>query len=244
MPQRERTKHKGIYKIGEIYYVAFRDGTVRTSRNGIPYYVKRQKRIGPHLADAVKFKVEMETRVKGNKYELARVQAKTTFNELVDASLNEGDGKRYITLFIPAYLKYFGGRKLSQVTRKDLFEFRDWVKTTPKQRGGKSVTDTTVNRALAGLRRLFHFALAEEYLEESPFPNWPKSGLFYPEQRGLRNFFTEKQVDQIIDASPEWLRPMIIVACYTGLRLGESLALRWDWIDIEEGLIYLPYSKA
>ena len=52
MPKREKTKHKGIYKIGDDYYVGFRDGTMKTSRNGIPYYVKREKKIGPRLADA------------------------------------------------------------------------------------------------------------------------------------------------------------------------------------------------
>jgi len=44
-------------------------------------------------------------------------------------------------------------------------------------------------------------------MEGNPFPKTSKSGLFYPEQKGLRNFFTEEQMEKIVDASPEWLKP-------------------------------------
>jgi integrase len=93
------------------------------------------------------------------------------------------------------------------------------------------------------LRRLFNFAVAREYLEESPFPKNPKSGLFYSEQRGLRNFFTEEQMERILDASPKWLEPMILTAYYTGLREGELLGLKWDRVDLKDGIIYLHSTK-
>jgi integrase len=170
-------------------------------------------------------------------------QEKTTFDELVSIYQKEGDNKKYILQFIPAYLKQFGGYKLSQISRKDLFKFRDALKATPKQRGEAEVTDSNVNRALAGLRRLFNFAVSREYMEESPFPKTSKSGLFYPDKRGLRNFFTEEQMEKIVGASPEWLRPMILTAYYTGLREGELLGLRWEWVDLKDGIIYLPSTK-
>jgi len=42
--KRERTKHKGIYKVGDYYYVAYYDGTTKESKNGVPYLVKHEKR--------------------------------------------------------------------------------------------------------------------------------------------------------------------------------------------------------
>ncbi len=48
---------------------------------------------------------------------------------------------------------------------------------------------------------------------------------------------------KIIDASPDWLRPMILTAYYTGLREGELLGLRWEWIDLKDGVLYLPSTK-
>ena len=80
-------------------------------------------------------------------------------------------------------------------------------------------------------------------MEDSPFPKTSKSGLFYSNQQGLRNFFTEDQMEKIVNASPDWLRPMILTAYYTGLREGELLSLKWDWIDLDDGIIYLPSTK-
>jgi len=230
--RREKTKHKGVYRVSDTYYIT--------------YYVglkKYEKACGSKLSNALREKMERENKGRRGNYEVLERQEKTTFEQLVDLYKKEGDGKRYILQFVSTYLNHFGEKKLSQITRRDLFKFRDALKTTPKQRGGGEVTDSNVNRALAGLRRLFNFAIAREYMEDSPFPKTSKSGLFYPEQKGLRNFFAEEQMEKIVEASPEWLRPMILTAYYTGLREGELLGLRWEWVDLKDGVIYLPSTK-
>ena len=192
---------------------------------------------------ALQEKMERENKGKRGNYEVLERQEKTTFKQLVDLYEKEGDRKKYILQFIPIYLSHFGEQKLSQITRRDIFKFRDSLKSTPKQRGGEEVTDSNVNRALAGLRRFFNFAISREYMEESPFPKTSKSGLFYPDQKGIRNFFTEEQMEKIVEAFPEWLKPMILTAYYTGLREGELLGLRWEWLDLKDGIIYLPSTK-
>lgn len=232
MAVREKTKHKGIYKIGKKYYIT--------------YYAegrKHEKAIGPKLETAKKEKAEMEEKAHKGKYAIIERMEKTTFRELVNLYNEKGENKSYILKFEEAYLGHFGDRKLSSISRTDLFDFRDKIKATPKQRGHKEVKDSSVNRALAGLRKLFHFAMAKEYLEESPFPKDPKSGLFYSEKKGLRNFFTEAEMIKILEASPGWLRPMILTALYTGMRAGELLGLRWEHVDLGAGIIYLPSSK-
>jgi integrase len=50
-------------------------------------------------------------------------------------------------------------------------------------------------------------------------------------------------MEKIVKASPEWLKPMILTAYYTGLREGELLGLRWDLIDLKSGIISLPSTK-
>ena len=230
--KREKTKHKGVYKVGDTYYITYYVGSK-----------KYEKAVGLRLSLALKEKMERENRVKRGKHEVVEKQEKMTFDQLIDLYRKEGDRKKYILQFIPSYKKHFGERRLSQISRNDLFKFKDALKATPKQRGGAEVTDSTVNRALAGLRRLFNFAIQREYLEESPFPRTSKSGLLYPEQKGLRNFFTEEQMEKILDIAPPWLRPMILTAFYTGLREGELLGLRREWVDLQTGIIYLPSSK-
>jgi integrase len=112
------------------------------------------------------------------------------------------------------------------------------------------VTDSTVNRALAGLRRLFHFAMSKEYLEESPFPKDPKSGLFHSEKgiRGKKRYYTEDEVMKILAALPEdpwYLRAMVITAYLSGMRAGELLNLkRATGVNLETGEISLAMTKA
>jgi integrase len=240
---REKTKHKGIYRVGDSYYVVYNDGTKRTSKNGEEYPVRREKRIRGNLDDALKFKVEMEEKVKKGQYYIMRRMEKTTFEDLMDLYGKEKNAKDYVFIFEKAYTEYFKGRKLATITRSDLFDFRDKIKATPRQRGGEEVKDSTVNRALAGLRKLFHYAMAKQCLEKSPFPEDPKSGLFYPEKTGLRNFFTEDQMVKIIDEAPGWLRPIIITSYLTGMRSGEVRGLKWEHVDLETGIIHLPSSK-
>jgi integrase len=230
--KREKTKHKGVYKVGDTYYITYYVGSK-----------KYEKAVGPRLSIALKEKMERENKGRRGNYEVLERQEKTSFKELVDLYKKEGDGKKYILQFVSTYLNHFGEKKLSQITRRDLFKFRDALKATPKQRGGEEVTDSNVNRALAGLRRLFNFAVSREYMEDSPFPKTSKSGLFLADQKGLRNFFTEEQMEKIVEASPDWLKTMILTAYYTGLRQGELLGLKWEWIDLKEGIIYLPSTK-
>lgn len=126
----------------------------------------------------------------------------------------------------------------------------DGHKIIKKQKRVAEVTDSTVNRALAGLRRLFHFAVMRQYLEVSPFPKIPKSGLFFSERhtRGKKKYYTEEEVRKIIEALPEdpwYLRALVITAYLSGMRAGEILRLRRDTsVDLAKGKIFLAKTKA
>lgn len=228
----QKTKYPGIYQIGKNYYIDF-------YANG----KRHRKVVGPKLQIALEEKTKMKKKDKRGRYHIVERMEKTTFGQLFDLYTTEGDGKYYILQFKEVYLEHFGVRKLSTITRSDLFTFKDKIKATRKHFGGGEVTNSTVNRALAGLRRLFHFAVSKEYLEESPFPKDSKSGLFYPEKKGLRHFFTEEQMEKIVEAAPVWLRPLILASYYTGARQGELLGLKWEWIDLKDGVFYLPSTK-
>jgi len=237
--KREKTKHKGIYRVGNMYYITFyADGK------------KHEKAAGSKLNQALKEKARLEDKGRQGKYAIIERMEKTTFKELMDLYKEKGDNKSYILRFENQYVDFFGTRKLASISRSDLFEFRDKVKATPKQNGGGEVTDSNVNRAMAGLRRLFNFAVAREYLDENPFPKDPKSGLLYPEKRGKKKFFKETILQKILDeaAKPIWPRfaeQALVIGYYTGMRDGDSelFSLQWSWIDFESGIIKLPKTK-
>ena len=239
MAIRKKTKHKGIYKVGDVYYITYyADGK------------KHEKVAGAKLKRAVEEKSKYEKKAENGKHAIVDRMEKTTFKELMKLYKESGDNKSYIFRFEDQYVDYFGKRKLFSISGSDLFGFRDKVKATPRQVGGGIVTNSNVNRAMAGLRRLFNFGIAQEYLEENPFPKDPKSGLFYSEKKGKKKFFKENILQLILEEAskpiwPPYMRQAILIGYYTGMRDGESelLGLKWTWIDFDSGIIRLPKTK-
>lgn len=239
MARRIKTKHKGIYRVGGIYYITYyADGK------------KHEKSAGNKLDRAIKEKARYEDKAKKGKYAILDRMEKTTFRELMNLYKERGENKSYVLRFENQYLDYFGDRKLSSISRSDLFDFRDKCKGIPKKNGGGEVTNSNINRGMAGLRRLFNFAIAHEYLDETPFPKDPKSGLLYPEKRGRKKFFNEPTLNKILDEAgkplyPSCIKRAIVIGYYTGMRDGDSelFSLQWTWIDFETGIIRLAKTK-
>ncbi len=227
--KRKSTGHPGIYRVGkkEMLYVG--DKSVGSIR----------------MQDALKLQSELREQRRRNRFDLMMEQERITFEELLSLYCADPTSKRYITTKKQTYLDYFGELKVCQIRRNDLFKFRDKIKATPKQKGGGEITNAHVNRVLAGLRKLFNYAEARELIENTrnPFPKDPKSGLLFPEKKGKRNFFTEKQMIDIYNASPPWLKPIVAVSFYTGMRMGEIIGLRWEHVDLDAGIINLPNTK-
>jgi integrase len=88
-------------------------------------------------------------------------------------------------------------------------------------------TRSTVHHA----HRVFRSALADA-VREGKIPSNPASGLEWsrprpPEMQTL----TAVEVQALLDHAREWDRGLFMLAAYTGMRLGELLALRWADVD-------------
>jgi len=169
-------------------------------------------------------------------YDVVERQEKTTFDQLMDLYKCEGD--RRITSFNssrPTGIS-FGGRKLGHDHPARLFHTAGQdQENTPKQRGAREVRDSSVNRALAGLRRFFNFAVDRQFMEVSPFPKTPKSKLFYQRRKVCGHFFTDDQMLKIIEGAPDWLKahdPRIVLH---RVRAGELMGLRWNTSTLISG---------
>jgi hypothetical protein len=86
--KREKTKHKGVYKVGNNYYIVYYVGSKSV-----------EKKIGPNLKDALQEKLDRENKVRRGKYEVIENQEKMTFETLMDLYEKEGESKAYIRLF-------------------------------------------------------------------------------------------------------------------------------------------------
>ena len=54
-----------------------------------------------------------------------------------------------------------------------------------------------------------------------------------------QGFFTEEEYEILRAALPDHLKVPFILAYWTGIRMGEVLMLRWDQMDLSEGLVRL-----
>ena len=50
---------------------------------------------------------------------------------------------------------------------------------------------------------------------------------------------SEDEFERLLEASAEHLKPILICAYETGMRLGEILSLHWEQVDLEKGFINL-----
>ncbi|EYF06041.1 tyrosine-type recombinase/integrase [Chondromyces apiculatus] len=96
----------------------------------------------------------------------------------------------------------------------------------------------TVNNQLTVLRKVL--AVAKEWGQLVALP--PLRLLNAPEPEF--DFLTFDEAERLVQgAEPEW-RPMVLLALRSGLRQGELLALRWDDIDLESGLLKVRRAAA
>ena len=91
------------------------------------------------------------------------------------------------------------------------------------------------------LRHIFNKGLRWKMLDRSPFEN--AEDLFYKTRNKRERALTEDEIKRLIDASPKFLKPIIIAAVYTGLRKNDILTLRWKNVDLERGVIRLVEEK-
>ena len=91
------------------------------------------------------------------------------------------------------------------------------------------------------LKAAFSKAVAWEYLPENPLKKIksPKLSKSFPV------FINDEQFTKIIENTDrKFLKDIFTIAYYTGMRLGEILNMKWDWIDIGTSIITVKNSDS
>lgn len=137
------------------------------------------------------------------------------------------------TLHYLKHLKsFFGGKKLSQITSKDIDDY----KLTRLQ----AVKPASVNRELACLSHIFNIAKQQKkFFGENPV----SISKLLPENNKTERILTTDEEKRLLDASSIHLKPIIITALNTGMRKGEILTLKWSNVDLENNLINLEHTN-
>lgn len=63
------------------------------------------------------------------------------------------------------------------------------------------------------------------------------------EPKGRLRFLTEQEAERLVECCAEHLRPIVVTALNTGLRLEEILKLKWEEVDFKNQIVYVTNSK-
>lgn len=127
-------------------------------------------------------------------------------------------------------IPFFSG-KLAVIRRVD-------VQRYVTKRSGK-VSAHSIQKELNALKHLLRLAVEWEII---PFN--PSQGVKSPKvPAGRVRYLQPTELRVLLEACPEWLRPIVALAVSTGMRRSEILGLRWLDVDIVHDRIMLPQTK-
>ena len=125
-------------------------------------------------------------------------------------------------------LNFFGNYRLGEIDKNLIEKYKE-------KRLSEGVSRETINKELTVLKSIFNRA-KEMGLFKGEIPQINK---FKEVEAEELRFLTPEEAKRLIDACPEWFKPVVIFALNTGLRAGEIFSLRWENVDFENRVIYI-----
>ena len=126
----------------------------------------------------------------------------------------------------------WGRRPLSSLTSRD-------IKTYLSRLNADGLSQATQNRYLAILKAVYNAGTNYGHCSNNP----AASVRMRREAQTIPAALTENQVDSLLLASSDLLRPLVTVAVDTGLRKAELFSLTWADVDLEDGKLTVGRSK-
>lgn len=125
-------------------------------------------------------------------------------------------------------MSYFKSKELMSINSSHILDYISF-------RLKKGVTNATVNRELACLKRMY--ALAVKWGDANFNP--AKDVELLEEPPGRTRYLTESEANELIQHADAHLKPILITALNTGMRLEELLSLHWKNVFIDS--VITPY---
>jgi integrase len=211
-----------VYKRGNIYWLKY-------YRYGKPY---RESSKSEKITKAQKLLKKREGEIAEGKLPGIYFD-KVTLNQLAedfltDYRINAKDTLSKAERSVKYLKEFFGGMKATEITT-------DKVKTYIEKRMEDEMSNASINRELAALKRMFHLGAQCTPPRVNLIPYIP----MLKESNVRKGFFEHSEYLALRDALPEDLQPIVTFGYHSGWRKAEILGLTWDKVDLEQGSVRL-----
>lgn len=232
MPRGKKRDRDGIFQRKDrpgAFYGSWVDATGRRRKRKLEAHTLQQART---LLNAEKARAERQ-RTLGY-----APPGKDTFAQMMPKYLNHQKARLTARAYertrgvVEGHLQSaFGAAKLADIRRTDIQKY-----VTERS---AEVSAGTVTKELNVMKHLLGLAVEWELI-----PLNPARGVKAPKvPAGRVRYLHPGELRALLEACPDWLRPIVALLVATGMRRGEVLGLRWVDVDRNGGRILLPQTK-
>ena len=134
---------------------------------------------------------------------------------------------------------YFKDTNLNKLSYEHIFEFREHLKTkSKKQNSNSTLSPNTVNKIMILLKKIFDNGVRKSLIDKNPVDNLRKLPISKPtisfwsveEFKEFRKLITNDEISYDL---------FFTIAFFTGMRMGEILALNWYDVNLITSTIHI-----
>lgn len=185
--------------------------------------------------------VELKERFYGAKitvymlYELLKEEDRINHRKISYINTQENNYNRHIK-------NYFSKvDNVGKLTYEDIYQFREHLRQKVTQNSDNPLSTNTINKIMILLKKIFDVGLRKGYYTTNPVKLLKK----LPIEKTKMQFWTVKEFQQFLTLfEPEEynIKLLFTLLFFSGLRLGEALALTWQDIDFSTNTIHITKS--
>lgn len=130
---------------------------------------------------------------------------------------------------------------ISKISYEDIYKFRETLLNKKTKNSETTLTNNTINKIMILLKKIFDLGVKNRYINQNPVALLKK----LPIEKNKMKFWTIKQFQHFITLFNEdeyHLKLLFTLLFFTGLRLGEALALTWNDLDHKNNIIFVTKS--
>jgi len=131
-------------------------------------------------------------------------------------------------------MMYFGRMAADKIKPSMVESFQDKMLKS-KHQFGSNYKPATVNRMIALMKRVFNLAIREDMVLKNPC--WKVTMLKEDNKRD--RILSTGEFKRLLAQLPPYLKPIVNLGYYTGMRRGEILKLTWKKVHMQEGYLDL-----